>query len=124
MNAILKKKLNLLVHLARIDGDFHKSEREMIFNLVNDMQAIDAVPRNADPFAGIEGSEDREEIFYLALKLVLADSKLTEDELKFCRTLATKLGFRDGAADRFAKTPLPDFAEFTKEVKHWCVNVR
>ncbi len=116
MNAVLKRKLNLLVHLARIDGNFHKSERDIIMSIVNDMQAINAVPADSDPFAGIDDAEDRDEILYLALKLAHADAKVTEEELEFCRTLAVRLGYPGNTIDHFVNA-LPDFTQFVRELK-------
>lgn len=119
MNGIIKKKLNLLVHLARVDGHFHKSERDMILNLVGNSKEIDQMSSTADPLADIDTLRDKEEIFYLALKLVQADGVITEEELAFCRRLAGKLGFRETAADRFVRSPLPSMAEFVEDLSTW-----
>ncbi len=119
MNGIIKKKLNLLVHLARIDGDFHKSEREMIIRLVGNSSAVDEATTN--PFADLDQLHDKEEILYLAIKLAQADGRVTDEEMNFCKTLASKLGFRESAAEEFVRGTLPSLPDFVNQVQSWKV---
>lgn len=116
MNGLIKKKLNLLVHLARIDGDFHKTEKELILKLAGDRVTYNEAVNSSTAAVDLDGIHDKEEIMYLALKLIQADAVITEEELNFCRTLATKLGFNKSVVDQFAHSKLPSLPDFVKQL--------
>lgn len=118
MNGLIKKKLNLLVHLARVDGEFHKTEKDLILKLAGDEASFNEALISATTKVDVSGFSDKEEILYLALKLVQADSVITEEELKFCRSLASKLGFSESLVDHFAYKKLPSLSEFSRQLRH------
>ena len=72
-----------------------------------------------NPLEDADQLGDKEEILYLALKLIQADHVITEEELAFCRKLANKLGFRETVIDRYAHKSLPHISQFIVEVKPW-----
>jgi hypothetical protein len=116
MNGLIKKKLNLLVHLARIDGDFHQTEKELILKLAGDEAAYKEAVATVTKTVDVDGIGDKEEIMYLALKLIQADSVITVEELKFCKSLASKLGFNEAIVDEYAHKELPQLADFVSKV--------
>lgn len=125
MNALAKKKLNLLAHIARIDGDFHRLEREMMTALATSLGVDNVAAQSLIDHTGevpdLSGYQDTKEVLYLSLMMVQADRMITDEELNFCRHLATKLGFPKYTVDRFAHIPLPPMPEFMRQLDEWMV---
>lgn len=122
MNTVVKKKLNLLTHLARVDGKFHKSEREIINVIASeaglDVDDIDAGALSNESFE-LGNEKDKSDIIYLALKLVQADGIVAEEELKFCREIALKLKYKPALIDHYVHRELPEPALFEEQIRNW-----
>lgn len=122
MDNVIKKKLNLLVHLAKVDGKFHKSEQDMIEALAEETGLKDlgilSKPLQEESFQ-LHERKDKIDVVYLSIKLMQADDVVAEEELKFCRNIASKLKFKPAIVDFYAKKKLPDLATFEREADQW-----
>ena len=124
MDDVNKKKLNLLTHLAKIDGDFHKSEQKLINEIIEQQgfnkEDFHLLDDNVDALAiAHEDLHEKEELLYLALKLIQADSIIDDTEVEFCQKLAVKLGYKPEVIDHYAHIILPDRDQFDKELDSW-----
>lgn len=121
MDETTQRKLNILVHLARIDGDFNKSEKALLTEYVTDRGF------NKEDFHLLSDTEeddlafidDKAEMLFLLLKVMHADGVIEEGEIVFCRRLAEKLNFKPEVIDHFSKIPMPMREEFDKQLKAW-----
>ena len=105
MDKSTMRKLNLLVHLAIIDGDFHKSEKTLIHEFLIekgfDSDDFNFLKTSNENLEDLHLIDDKLEIMYLAIKLIQADGIIDPRELEFCRKLALKLGFDPSKIDFF-----------------------
>jgi tellurite resistance protein len=118
MNQVLRKKINVLVHLANADGHFDVSEKAFLKDLLQehgiDHHRLDSLkPENIDDVHTIV---EKEQVLYWALQLIKADGEIHDDELAFCKAMALKLKFVPGVIDEYAHKQLPEFQVFKKEV--------
>ncbi|MDN5212713.1 hypothetical protein QQ020_11675 [Fulvivirgaceae bacterium BMA12] len=122
MNEYTKRKLNLLIHLAKIDGKFHKAERALLeefvieegFN-VKDFRILVAAGEQTHDVHLID---DKKEMLFLAIKLMKADHIIDKRELEFCKEIATKLGYDSGAVEAYADQEL-DRESFDNTIDRW-----
>ncbi len=121
MNDVVRRKLNILIYLAKVDGKFHKSEKALLMDFVNenklDPKEFKLLVENPEEMAP-EKIVDKEEMMFLALKVMKADKEVHETELEFCKELAGKLGVKPGIVDEFVNKELTREA-FDKEVGNW-----
>lgn len=124
MNLLDKKQLNLLVHLARVDGKFENSERELLLSFVK-MKGLDKKAlRNNEPIdlSDFTQTPNKVELLHWALKVMHADKVIHPKEIVFCRKLAIKLGFREEIIEHFRFQALPEYDNFAKEAKQfWAI---
>jgi uncharacterized tellurite resistance protein B-like protein len=119
MHTLEKKQLNLLVHLAKVDGKFAKSEKELLQSFIRekklDPQSLDfgEGPLNLDDFAD---TENKIELLYWALRVMHADGVIHEDEARFCKQLAIQLGLNQTIVDWATMGSLPEFKAFKEKV--------
>ena len=123
MDDFIKKKLNLLTHLAKVDGKFHKSEKALIKAIAeqaglkpDEFHLLEPQDNGLDDLSAID---DRCEMLYLALRLMQADNKIREEEIAFCEELAKKLNYNPEVSRYYAYKKLPDREEFDHEVTRW-----
>jgi uncharacterized membrane protein YebE (DUF533 family) len=118
MDALLKKKINLLIHLANADGTFDVSERAYIKDLLTekgiDHKKLDAFEKGS--LDDIHTIVDKEQALYWALQLAKADGVIHTDELAFCKAVAFRLKFLPEIIDAYVNKELPEFSVFKKEV--------
>ncbi len=117
-----KQKLNLLIHLAKVDGKFHKAEKALLREFV-DQEGFDA-----EDFRLLETAEeeigdfhlidDKKEMLFLALKLIHADEVIDKKEVTFCKEIAAKLGYNSAAIDQYAYREL-NRETFDKTIDDW-----
>ena len=123
MNEHTKKTVNLMVHLARIDGEFHRSERLLIKELIEKEKlgsdGLLLLETEGQSIDDIDTIDDKGEILYLCLKLIQADDKISDTELAYCKDLAVKLGYKEGVIEHFVYDPLPDRNTFDKDLIFW-----
>jgi uncharacterized tellurite resistance protein B-like protein len=119
MNLLEKKRLNLLVHLAKADGRFTKSEHALLLHFAQQKGlAPEGVAATEEPLhiSDFTDAHDKLEILHWALRMMHADAVVHEKEIAFCRQLATKMGLREEIVTHYATRPLPEFATFCNEV--------
>lgn len=105
MEAIIRKKLNILVQLAESDKFFAESEWNVISHIAEanniNIEEVYDLMRNPEPIGVLEKLDDnaRFEYLYNCVELIMADNKLLECEIDFCRNIATKLHLKKDAVD-------------------------
>ncbi len=109
MDIVTQKQLNLLIQLAEADKHFAKTEREMIYRIAKERnfseEAVNQLIRNPEPIGSLGALSNDQKLEYLlsSIKLVLADQKVFDSEVLFCRNIAVKLGFKKGIVDFLMK---------------------
>ncbi len=120
MNEIDKRKLNMLLHLAKVDGRFEKSERKLLHEFIEEKGLLaSTLDEEEQPMKFGEMSDKVDakiELLYWAIKLIQADQIIHEKELIFCKNLASKLHFKEEIVTNYVYKPLPDFSVFEREV--------
>jgi uncharacterized tellurite resistance protein B-like protein len=119
MDETLRKKINLLVHLAKSDGKFHVSETAFLKDLLrkNDENDYDFETEGLDddPLKSISSKLDKQELLYWCLQLIKADGIIHPDEVAFCKELSIKLNFDPLIIDTYSNKLLPTFDIFCEE---------
>ena len=105
MDAVLKKKLNILVRLAEVDGHFAVKERRFIYDVSLrhgvEKQAVDEIIRHPDPIGSLGALSYRTTVEYLteSMILMLVDGKVLPSEILFCEDIGLRLGFTKKSID-------------------------
>jgi uncharacterized tellurite resistance protein B-like protein len=105
MDIVTKKQLSILIHLAEADKHFARAEREMIFRLAKirnfSEEEVNALIRKPEPIDSLDALSNEQKLNYLydCLDLIYVDNKVFESELTFCKSIATKLGFKKNVID-------------------------
>ena len=106
MNAILKSKLNILIHLAAVDGDFDPSERAFIYNICLrhgvDLDLIGYLIDDPEPIGDLDSiSYDTSKDYLIeAILLMLVDGKVLPSEVLFCLDMGERLGFKRQSVEK------------------------
>jgi len=105
MDIVTKKQLNILIQLAEADKHFASVERDMIFKIARDRnfpdETVNTLIRNPEPIdsLGALSNDQKFEYLWACFSLMLADQKVFESELIFCKNIAIKLGFKKNVVD-------------------------
>ncbi len=105
MDIVTKKQLNILIQLAEVDKHFAAVERDMIFKIAKDRnfleEEVNSLIRNPEPIdsLGALSNDQKFEYLWACFSLMLADQKVFESELIFCKSIAIKLGFKKNVVD-------------------------
>jgi tellurite resistance protein len=100
MDVILKKKINMLIHLAGVDGHFDESERAFIYNICLrhgvDLDLIGYLIAEPEPIEDIDKLPHETAVDYLteSILLMMVDGKVLPTEVKFCIDIGVRLGFK------------------------------
>lgn len=120
MNKVLSRKINLLLHIANIDGKFHTSEKELLISILKekglDESFLEEHNQQSPDLETLHELPDKTELFYWILKMIKADGEIHSAEMKEAKNLATKLGFSTEAVDYFSLAPIPDLSKFKIEI--------
>jgi uncharacterized tellurite resistance protein B-like protein len=118
VDIVTKKKLNILIQLAQADKHFAKEERDMIYRIAKQRnfpeEMVAELIRNPEPIDSFGALSEEQKLDYLisAIELILADERVFESEIIFCKNIAIKLGFHKNVVEfmieHLNKTPLPD----------------
>jgi uncharacterized tellurite resistance protein B-like protein len=112
MDIVTRQQLNILIHLAVVDKHFAVAEREWIFKLAKannfPEEEVKQLIRQPEPIQslGALSMRQRFEYMYSCIQLVLADDKIFESELTFCRDIAVKLNLNQKVVE-YLITHLP-----------------
>jgi len=101
----IKKQLNILIQLAKIDGNYDQKEKSYIdefgkkFNLSR--SELEEIERNPQYFVGINTftMDEKIELLYNAIHLAKVDKKILPNEIVYCQEIASKLGFKRSVID-------------------------
>ncbi len=105
MDIVTRKQLNILIQLAEADKHFSPLERQRIFDLAKKRgfptEEVKELIRNPEPIGtfGALSYDQRFDYLYNLIDLMLADKKIFENELLFCKDIAIKLGFKKDVVD-------------------------
>ena len=118
MDIVTKKKLNILIQLAKADKEFAAVERDLIYKMAQDrnypLKDVDELIDNPEPIGTLGALSERQKADYLlsSIELMLADHRVLESEVRFSQQIAIKLGYAKGVVDHlvanFGKKPLED----------------
>jgi hypothetical protein len=97
-----KAELNVLINLAAIDKIMDPKEIKLI-HMIGQANAISKEeidhmiknPQTIVDMAYMTADEKFEHLYYL-ITLMKADGKIFQNEIDFCETIATRLGYRKG----------------------------
>jgi hypothetical protein len=101
----IKKQLNILIQLARIDRNFAQEEKLFIrefsrrYNISR--SELEEIEHNSEKFGDISAftMDEKVEVLYNAIRLAKADRRILPNEIVYCQEIATKLGFRRSVID-------------------------
>ena len=101
----IKKQLNILIQLARIDGNFAQEEKSFIrefgrkFNIRR--SELEEIKRNSEQYDDISAftMDEKIEVLYNAIRLAKADRRILPNEIVYCQEIVTKLGFKRSVID-------------------------
>ncbi len=119
MNELIRKKLNLLVHLAKLDGRFDQTEREVLKSMLTEAGIPESEYKQANEvkLSDFEKGVDKADILYWAIRMIKADGEIHQDELAFCKALAIKMGFNPGIIDFFLNETISSKEDFLKQLE-------
>lgn len=109
MDIVTRKQLNLLIQLAEADKHFAKSEREMIYRIAKSRnfseESVNQLIKNPESIGSLGALSNEQKFEYLisSIDLILADQKVFDSEITFCKNIAIKLGFKKGIIDYFVE---------------------
>lgn len=120
MDNLLRKKINLLIHLAHVDGIFAATEKALLKSILEENglgeQYLLTHERSNIELDDLIKVNGKTELLYWCLKLIHADGELHPTELAYSRIVAIKLGFQLEVVDHFAGNLPSTFKEFKKQL--------
>ena len=105
MDIVTKKKLNILIQLAKADHDFAAVERDLIFQIARENNypddQVSILIDNPEPIGTLGALSDKQKEEYLlsSVELVMADHRVMESEILFTQHIAIKLGYFKNVVD-------------------------
>jgi len=101
----IKKQLNILTQLAKIDGNYDQTEKSYIrefgkkFNISR--SELEEIERNPEYLSEIKAftRDEKVELLYNAIYLAKVDKRILPNEIVFCQEIASKLGFKRSVID-------------------------
>ena len=96
----LNRVLNVLVHLAASDGHISEKEQNMITRIGKEnglnVDQVEALIKDPKPIEAMNDlpEEAKLELIIDVIKLMKIDNKAHQKEIKFCESIAVKLGYR------------------------------
>ncbi len=116
MNRLLTKKINLLLHLAKVDGCFDGSERVLLTSFLKENSLeetyLEQHTHEAVDLLGLVKIVDKSELLFWVLKMIYADGKLHPAEIAYSEVIAKQLGFNNAIITHFPKDEFPNLKEF------------
>ncbi|MDH5397003.1 MAG: TerB family tellurite resistance protein [Cyclobacteriaceae bacterium] len=123
MEGLIKKKLNALAHIAKIDGHFADSEKDVLYDIARKYGKEDhellAIIENPEPVGEFHELTEyhKLEFMYVAIKIMRADGLIYDSEVEFCKNLARKMGFNPDIVDEYSTVEDLNFELFQVEGK-------
>ncbi|MDX1629973.1 MAG: hypothetical protein R3345_14795 [Fulvivirga sp.] len=105
MDIVTRKQLNLLIQLAEADKHFSSIERERIFEIAKiknfPVESVKELIKNPEPIESFGALSENQKFEYIfsCVDLMLIDQRIFENEVRFCKQIAVKLGFNPDVVD-------------------------
>ncbi len=105
MDIVTRKKISMLVRLAEVDHHFAPQERELIEAEAArrhlDPSLLEDLLRNPDSVDTLGALTPDQKFDYLltCIRLMFADGRVLDSEIRYCFHIAIKLGFRKSIVD-------------------------
>ena len=96
----LNRVLNVLVHLAASDGHISEEEQNMIIRIGKEnglnVDQVEALIKDPKPIEAMNDlpKEAKLELIIDVIRIMKIDNKVHQQEIKFCESIAVKLGYR------------------------------
>jgi len=96
----LNRVLNVLVHLAESDGHISEEEQKMIIRIGKEnglnVDQVEELIKDPKPIKVMNDlpKEAKLELIIDVIRLMKIDDKAHQQEIKFCKSIAVKLGYR------------------------------
>jgi uncharacterized tellurite resistance protein B-like protein len=123
LDRLLHRKINLLLHLAHIDGKFHDTEKDLLRSLLREKgleeNYLEEHKSVAIRFENLNEIPEKSELLFWVLKLIHADGQLHATEVTFAKAIASQLGFKNEMIDHYKDHPIPSLIEFEKEIQRY-----
>lgn len=109
MDIVTRKQINILIQLAEADKHFASEERDLILKIAKarnfPQEEVRQLIRNPEPIGSLGALSENQRFDYLltCISLVIADKKIFDSELLFCKDIAIKLGFKKDVVDYMIK---------------------
>ncbi|MCU0420221.1 MAG: TerB family tellurite resistance protein [Cyclobacteriaceae bacterium] len=118
------QQLKLLISLAKLDGEIGEQERKYILNIgtANGFLVAEILPmfiqEHRLTIPDDLTADEKFEYLYSLVQLMKVDEKLYAEEIKFCGTVATKLGYKPELMfELMLKVKGPQTAENKEELR-------
>ena len=101
--AAVQTQLNILIQLARVDGQYDRDERELIEKISKrynvSREELDEIERNPKPIGDLRllSLDQKIELLNDVIRLTKIDRRILPNEILFSQAIASKLGFRRSA---------------------------
>ncbi len=122
MDAVLRKKINILIHLAGADGHFDDKERAFIYNICLrhgvELDVIGDLIAEPESIGSLGALSHATAVDYLteSILLMLIDGKVLPSEVLFCQDMGLRLGFPKLAIDKLIEEIKEEFGIKYKEL--------
>lgn len=120
MDKILIRKINLLLHLAKVDGQFDNSEVNLLKSILKEKglqeSYLNEHKQEMVNLDQIKEMPDKGELLYWILKLIHADHHLHPAEIAYSKIIARQLNFSEDLITYFEKNPIPERIEFERVI--------
>lgn len=99
MNIILKMQLNVLIHLAMVDGQISGEEKKCLENIAGNhgvtADELDRMIKYPKPIESLGALSDDQKFEYLysIVYLMNVDDEVDKREIHFCQNMALRLGY-------------------------------
>lgn len=121
MDKLTFRKINLLIHLAHVDGKFHESEKELLKTILKEKGLEESYLEEhrslSVNFEDLDGWPDKSELLFWTLKMIHADGQLHQTELEYAENIASALGFKSSVIQHYHNRLPRSLAEFEKEIR-------
>ncbi len=114
MDVVLKMQLNVLIHLAMVDGQISKEERECLENIASnhgvsprELQQMIEYPKPIESLGALS-NDLKFEYLYSIVHLMNVDEEVDQREIHFCQNMALRLGYYKEVIDELWSELLED----------------
>jgi len=99
MDVVLKMQLNVLIHLAMVDGQISKEEKETLEAIaskhdvsLSQLEEMIQYPKPIESLGALS-NDVKFEYLYSIVDLMNIDDEIDQREIHFCQNMAVRLGY-------------------------------